>query len=289
MMSTVELVEVGPRDGLQNEKGLIPTAQKIALVDSLSEAGFGLIEATSFVSAKWVPQLGDAADVMRGIRRKEDVRYIVLTPNKRGFDDALAASADEVAVFGAATEGFSQHNINCSVAESLDRFRPVVADALAAGVRVRGYISVVVHCPYEGAVQPEAVLRLAEELLAMGCYEVSLGDTTGQGTKDSIAALLDRLCAELPASKLAGHFHDTNHQAIANVKTALNYGLRRFDSAIAGLGGCPYAPGAKGNVNTKALHDALTEAGWQTGLDRDKLTAAEQIVATMGLNKAESR
>ena len=288
-MRTVELVEVGPRDGLQNEKTLIPTAQKIKLVDSLSEAGFGLIEATSFVSPKWVPQLGDAAEVMAGIQRKENVRYIVLTPNKRGFDEALAAGVDEVAVFGAATEGFSQHNINCSVAESLDRFRPVVAEALAAGVRVRGYISVVVHCPYEGAVAPDPVLRLAEELLAMGCYEVSLGDTTGQGTTDSIAGLLDRLCAELPAARLAGHFHDTNHQAIANVKIALSYGLRRFDSAIAGLGGCPYAPGAKGNVNTKALHDALAAAGWQTGLDRDKLVAAEQIVTTMGLNKAESR
>ena len=289
MMRKVELVEVGPRDGLQNEKGLIPTTQKIKLVDSLSEAGFGLIEATSFVSPKWVPQLGDAAEVMAGIRRQEGVRYIVLTPNKRGFDDALEAGVDEVAVFGAATEGFSQHNINCSVAESLDRFRPVVAEALAAGVRVRGYISVVVHCPYEGAVEAEAVLKLAEELLAMGCYEVSLGDTTGQGTTDSIAGLLDRLCAELPADRLAGHFHDTNHQAIANVTEALSYGLRRFDAAIAGLGGCPYAPGAKGNVNTKDLHDALIEAGWQTGLDRDKLVAAEQIVTTMGLNTAESR
>ena len=288
-MSRVELVEVGPRDGLQNEKSLIPTAQKIKLVDSLSEAGFRLIEATSFVSPKWVPQLGDAAEVMAGIQRKEDVRYIVLTPNKRGLDDALAAGIDEIAVFGAATEGFSQHNINCSVAESLERFRPVVADALAAGVQVRGYISVVVHCPYEGAVAPEPVLRLAEALLAMGCYEVSLGDTTGQGTADTVCSLLDRLCAELPADRLAGHFHDTNHQAIANVMHALDYGLRRFDSAISGLGGCPYAPGAKGNVNTKALHDALAEAGWQTGLDRDKLTDAEQIVTAMGLNKAECR
>ena len=288
-MSHVELVEVGPRDGLQNEKSPIPTAQKITLIDSLSEAGFGLIEATSFVSAKWVPQLGDAAEVMAGIKRKEQVRYIVLTPNKRGLDDALAAGVDEVAVFGAATEGFSQHNINCSVAESLERFRPVIAEALAAGVRVRGYISVVVHCPYEGAVSPEPVRMLAEELLALGCYEVSLGDTTGQGTRDTVCALLDRLCAHLPADKLAGHFHDTNHQAISNVKHALGYGLRRFDSAIAGLGGCPYAPGARGNVNTKALHDALVEAGWQTGLDRDKLADAEQLVAAMALKHQERK
>lgn len=284
-MSRVELVEVGPRDGLQNEKTQIPTAQKIELVDSLSAAGFNLIEATSFVSPKWVPQLGDAGEVMAGIRRRDGVRYIVLTPNKKGLDGALAAGVDEVAVFGAATEGFSQHNINCSIAESLDRFRPVVGEALAAGVRVRGYISVVVQCPYEGAVAPESVLALAEELLAMGCYEVSLGDTTGQGTQQSICTLLDRLCARLPAAKLAGHFHDTNHQAVANVMQALSYGLRRFDAAIAGLGGCPYAPGAKGNVNTKLLHDALLAAGWQTGLDRDKLIAAEQVVAAMGLNR----
>jgi hydroxymethylglutaryl-CoA lyase len=195
---------------------------------------------------------------------------------------------DEVAVFGAATEGFSQHNINCSVRESLDRFRPVVAEALAARIRVRGYISVVVHCPYEGTVAPEPVLTLAEELLAMGCYEISLGDTTGQGTKDTICTLLDLLCAHLPGDKLAGHFHDTNHQAIANVKHALDYGLRRFDSAIGGLGGCPYAPGAKGNVNTLALHDALEQVGWQTGLNRDKLISAEQIVTDMGLNRKDN-
>ena len=282
-MDKVELVEVGPRDGLQNEKTHIPAARKIALIDKLSEAGFALVEATSFVSPKWVPQLADAAEVMTGIRRKPGVRYIVLTPNKRGLDDALAAGVDEVAVFGAATESFSQHNINCSVAESLDRFRPVVADALAAGVRIRGYISVVVHCPYDGPVAPEPVLRLAEALLEMGCYEVSLGDTTGQGTTDSICALLDNLVLHLPPERLAGHFHDTNHQAVANVKAALGYGLRRFDSAIAGLGGCPYAPGAKGNVNTKTLHDALAEAGWDTGLNRGTLEAAELLVSQMGL------
>ena len=282
-MNRVELVEVGPRDGLQNEAGQIAAAQKIVLIDRLSEAGFGLVEATSFVSPKWVPQLADAAEVMAGIRRQPGVRYIVLTPNKRGLDDALAAGVDEVAVFGAATESFSQHNINCSIAESLDRFRPVVAEALAAGVRVRGYISVVVHCPYDGPVAPEPVLQMAEALLAMGCYEISLGDTTGQGTTDRICGLLDRLCAHLPPSRLAGHFHDTNHQAVANVKAALGYGLRRFDSAIAGLGGCPYAPGAKGNVNTKSLHDALTDDGWDTGLDRGKIEVAETIVTQMGL------
>lgn len=288
-MKAVELVEVGPRDGLQNEKSLISTKAKIHLIDSLSEAGFGLIEATSFVSPKWVPQLGDAAEVMAGITRRSYSDYIVLTPNQRGLTGALAAGVDEVAIFGAATEGFSKHNINCSITESLARFRPVVAEALAAGIRVRGYISVVVHCPYEGAVAPEPVLTLAEELLAMGCYEISLGDTTGQGTKDTICALLDMLCANLPGNKLAGHFHDTNHQAIANVKHALDYGLRRFDSAIAGLGGCPYAPGAKGNVNTLALHDALEEAGWHTGLNRDKLIKAEQVVKGIGLNREDTR
>ena len=282
-MDKVELVEVGPRDGLQNEKTHIPAARKIALINKLSEAGFELVEATSFVSPKWVPQLADATEVMAGISRRQGVRYIVLTPNRRGLDDALAAGVDEVAVFGAATESFSQHNINCSVAESLDRFRPVVANALAAGVRVRGYISVVVHCPYDGPVAPEPVLRLAAELLDMGCYEISLGDTTGQGTTDSIRGLLDSLCTHLPAACLAGHFHDTNHQAVANVKAALGYGLRRFDSAISGLGGCPYAPGAKGNVNTKTLHDALTDDGWDTGLDRGIVEAAENIVTQMGL------
>ena len=265
-MNAVELVEVGPRDGLQNEKSLIPTEAKIRLIDSLSEAGFNLIEATSFVSPKWVPQLGDAAEVMAGITRHPDSDYIVLTPNQRGLAGALAAEVDEVAVFGAATEGFSQHNINCSVRESLDRFRAVVAEALAANIRVRGYISVVVHCP----------------------YEISLGDTTGQGTKDTICTLLDLLCAHLPGDKLAGHFHDTNHQAIANVKHALGYGLRRFDSAIAGLGGCPYAPGAKGNVNTLALHDALEQAGWHTSLNRDKLISAEQVVKDMGLIRKDN-
>ena len=287
-MNAVELVEVGPRDGLQNEKSLIPTEVKIRLIDSLSEAGFGLIEATSFVSPKWVPQLADAAEVMVGITRHPDSDYIVLTPNQRGLAGALAAGVDEVAVFGASTEGFSQHNINCSVRESLDRFRPVVAEALAARIRVRGYISVVVHCPYEGTVAPESVLNLAEDLLAMGCYEISLGDTTGQGTKDTICTLLDLLCAHLPGDKLAGHFHDTNHQAIANVKHALDYGLRRFDSAIGGLGGCPYAPGAKGNVNTLALHDALEQAGWHTGLNRDKLISAEQVITDMGLNRKDN-
>ena len=232
--------------------------------------------------------MGSEMCIRDRIARHPDSDYIVLIPNQRGLAAALAAGVDEVAVFGAATEGFSQHNINCSVRESLDRFRPVVAEALAARIRVRGYISVVVHCPYEGTVAPEPVLTLAEELLAMGCYEISLGDTTGQGTKDTICTLLDLLCAHLPGDKLAGHFHDTNHQAIANVKHALDYGLRRFDSAIGGLGGCPYAPGAKGNVNTLALHDALEQVGWQTGLNRDKLISAEQVVTDMGLNRKDN-
>ncbi len=279
----VQLFEVGPRDGLQNEKGVIPAADKIALIDHLSDVGFSLIEATSFVSPKWVPQLGDAAEVMTGIKRKASVRYAVLTPNIRGFDDALRAQADEVAVFGAATQGFSQKNINCSMDESLERFRPVVAAAHRHNIPVRGYISVVLHCPYEGGVKPEAVLFMAEALLEMGCYEISLGDTTGHGTPQGVAALLDVITKKLPTDILVGHFHDTKNRAVENVFTCLDYGVRKFDSAVSGLGGCPYAPGAKGNVGTGLLHDALTEKGWKTGLDRQALRRAEAQVARMGL------
>lgn len=281
----IDIFEVGPRDGLQNEQQKIPAEDKIALIDSLSEVGFPLIEATSFVSPKWVPQLGDASQVMAGITRKAGVRYAVLTPNMRGFEDALQAQADEVAVFGAATEGFSQKNINCSQAESLQRFTPVVQVAKDAGIAVRGYISVVVHCPYEGDVNPEAVLKMAESLLEMGCYEISLGDTTGHGTPQTVSALLDVVTKKLPAGLLVGHFHDTKHQAIDNVFTCIDYGLRKFDSAVSGLGGCPYAPGAKGNVATGRLNDALIAKGWHTGLDKQALAKAEQLVAQMGLRE----
>lgn len=280
---TIHLYEVGPRDGLQNEAENIATNDKIALINSLNEVGFSLIEATSFVSAKWVPQLGDAAEVMAGIARKQGIRYAALTPNMRGYEDARKSRMDEVAVFGAATQSFSQKNINCSIPESLARFRPVVAAALQDGIAARGYISVVVHCPYEGKVAPLAVLEMAEALLEMGCYEISLGDTTGHATPETVSALLDVLVPRLNPDILVGHFHDTRNRAIENVMTCLDYGLRKFDSSVGGLGGCPFAPGAKGNVSTSLLHDALVAAGWHTGLDRAALQKSEELVTKMGL------
>ena len=280
---TIHLYEVGPRDGLQNEPENIATNDKIALINSLNEVGFSLIEATSFVSAKWVPQLGDAAEVMAGIARKQGIRYAALTPNMRGYEDARKSRMDEVAVFGAATQSFSQKNINCSIPESLARFRPVVAATLQDGIAARGYISVVVHCPYEGKVAPLAVLEMAEALLEMGCYEISLGDTTGHATPETVSALLDVLVPRLNPDILVGHFHDTRNRAIENVMTCLDYGLRKFDSSVGGLGGCPFAPGAKGNVSTSLLHDALVAAGWHTGLDRTALRKSEELVTKMGL------
>lgn len=283
MDKNVELIEVGPRDGLQNEPDHIATSDKIKLTNLLSEAGFKTIEVTSFVSPRWVPQLQDAAEVMQNITRQPDINYLVLTPNMKGFEAAQAADADEIAIFAAASEGFSQKNINCTIAESLERFTPVIAAAKAAEIPIRGYISCVVGCPYEGEVRPETVLDIAQWMLTNGCYEVSLGDTIGCGTQDSISALLDRLTAEISPQRLAGHYHDTNGCAVQNIFTSLDYGLRRFDSAIAGLGGCPYAPGAKGNVSTNTLHQALTTAGWNTGLDTHKLKEAAALTANIGL------
>ncbi|MCO6187458.1 hydroxymethylglutaryl-CoA lyase [Rhizobium sp. L1K21] len=274
MTDFVTIYEVGPRDGLQNEKEIIPTHDKIALIDLLSLAGYRKIEATSFVSPKWVPQMADSAEVMAGIKRQSGVSYGVLTPNLKGFEAALAARADEVAIFASASEGFSRKNINCSIEESFDRFAPVVQAAQAAGVPVRGYVSCVIACPYDGPVAPSAVANVAERLFAMGCYEISLGDTIGAGTPATITAMLKAVQAVLPAEKLAGHYHDTNNQAVANVEISLEHGIRTFDSAVGGLGGCPYAPGAKGNVATEALIERLADLGVQTGIDREKLSAA---------------
>ena len=267
--------EVGPRDGLQNEASIVPTQHKIALIDLLSEAGLRHIEATSFVSPKWVPQMADAADVMAGINRQEGVTYAALTPNMKGLEAALAAGADEVAIFGSASESFSQKNINCTIAQSLERFAPVAKAALAAGVSLRGYVSCVIACPYEGAIAPVEVRKITQALLDLGCGQVSLGDTIGKGTPETMRALLDDLIKMIPAERLAGHFHDTDGTALVNVKTALDYGLRCFDSAIGGLGGCPYAPGAKGNLSTIPLVKMLQDAGWETGLDMEKLQLAQ--------------
>jgi len=281
MTKQIELIEVGPRDGLQNEPSAIATSDKIKLVNLLSDAGFSTIEVTSFVSPQWVPQLADAHEVMTQITRKQGIRYIVLTPNQRGYDGAISANADEVAIFAAATETFSQKNINCSIEESLVRFEPVLEQAHARNLPVRGYISCVVGCPYEGDVSPQAVKYITDWMLARGCYEVSLGDTIGCGTPQTISTLLETLTADIPAKLLAGHYHDTNGRAIENVMTSIEFGLRRFDSAIAGLGGCPYAPGAKGNVSTNALNSALTKAGWHTGLDADRLHEAATFISTL--------
>nr|WP_246272867.1 hydroxymethylglutaryl-CoA lyase [Oricola thermophila] len=278
-MKHVRIHEVGPRDGLQNEKAIIPTEQKIGLIDRLSEAGFEKIEATSFVSPKWVPQLADAEAVLRGIKRRQGVTYAVLTPNLKGFDRAVAAGADEVAVFGAASETFSRKNINCSIAESLERFAPVMDAAAAAGIPVRGYVSCVVACPYEGDIAPGAVRDVAARLTEMGCYEVSLGDTIGKGTPETVSTMLEAVLQAVPAERLAGHYHDTNNRALDNVRASLELGLRCFDSAVGGLGGCPYAPGAKGNVSTGALARMLTAEGWETGIDMERLAEAEAYLA----------
>ncbi len=281
MADYVEIFEVGPRDGLQNEKRFIPTPDKIALIDCLSRAGFKRIEVASFVSPKWVPQMADGAEVLAGITRAPGVSYAGLTPNMRGFNGAVAAKADEVAVFGSASEGFSKANINATIAESLERFAPVVEAGRAAGLPVRGYVSCVSDCPYDGLVAPEAVARVSAALYEMGCYEISLGDTIGQGTPERIDAMLKAVCDVVPVEKLAGHYHDTAHRALANIEVSLGHGVRVFDAAVAGLGGCPYAPGAAGHVATEAVHNRLVALGYNTGLDVDVLQQASEIALTM--------
>jgi hydroxymethylglutaryl-CoA lyase len=276
---TVRLVEVGPRDGLQNEKTAVPTDVKVALIDLLTDAGMPAIEATSFVSPKWVPQMADAALVMARIRRKPGVRYPVLTPNVKGYEAARAAGADEVAVFVAATESFSRRNINCSITESLERARPVFDAARSDGIRVRGYVSVVLGCPYEGDVSPDAVAGVASALHAMGAYEVSLGDTIGKGTAGRTQALFRRVSQDVPIAALAGHFHDTYGQALANVYAALELGVATFDCSVAGLGGCPYAKGATGNVASEDVLYLLDGLGIDTGVDMTKLRRAGRFIA----------
>ena len=281
MAERVEIFEVGPRDGLQNEARPIPTAAKIALVDCLSRAGFRRIEVASFVSPKWVPQMADGADVLAGITRAAGVRYAALTPNLKGFERAMAAGADEVAIFGSASEGFSQANINCSISESLKRFRPVLEAASDENVQVRGYVSCVTDCPYDGPTPPGKVAEVAAALDAMGCYEISLGDTIGKGTPETVARMLEAVTAAIAPPRLAGHFHDTGGLALENIAVSLEAGLRVFDAAVGGLGGCPYAPGAAGNVATEAVAAWLDERGWETGLDRAVLAEAAAMARGM--------
>jgi hydroxymethylglutaryl-CoA lyase len=285
----VRMVEVGPRDGLQNEKVIVPTEVKVGLIDRLTDAGLSAIEATSFVSPKWVPQMADNASVMAQIRRKPGVRYPVLTPNLKGFEAALAAGCDEVAVFVAASESFSMKNINCSIAESLDRARPVVDAARRHGMRVRGYVSCVLGCPYEGDVAPQRVRDSAAALHAMGCYEVSLGDTIGTGTPGKTQVLIATVVAAVPVANLAGHFHDTYGQALANVYAALESGVATFDCSVSGLGGCPYAKGATGNVATEDVLYLLEGLGIDTGVDMTRLRVAGQYISAFLGREPNSR
>ncbi len=284
---TVRLVEVGPRDGLQNEQQPVPTATKIALIERLAGCGLTAIEATAFVSPKWVPQMADAAAVMAGIRRHAGVAYPVLVPNEKGLDAALAAQASEVAVFAAASEAFSQKNINCTIKASLERFKPVIARAKAADVRVRGYVSCVLGCPYQGEVTPAAVADVAWALFEMGCYEISLGDTIGVGTPEKAKALIETVARRVPIKKLAGHYHDTYGMAAANIYASLQMGVNVFDAAVGGLGGCPYAEGASGNVATEDVVWLLQGIGIDCGVDLDTLVdTAAWISRALGRDPA---
>ena len=274
-----KLVEGGPRDGLQNEPQAVPKALKIALIDDLGAAGLKVIEAGSFVSPKWVPQMAGTAEVLAGITLLEGVSYPVLVPNRKGLDAARAAGAKEIAVFGAASESFSRRNINCSIAESLERFAPVVAEAKTAGMKTRGYVSCVLGCPYEGEVAPEAVASVAERLFEMGCYEVSLGDTIGKGTPGQAQVMVDAVAARLPRECLAGHFHDTYGQALANVLAVMERGIAVIDSSVAGLGGCPYAKGASGNLASEDLVYMLDGLGITSGVDLGRLIAAGNTIS----------
>ena len=269
----VKIVEVGPRDGLQNEKQVVPTEIKIELIERLADAGLRVIEATSFVSPKWVPQMGDNSAVMQGIKRHPAAVYPVLTPNLQGFDAAVQAGASEVAIFAAASEAFSLKNINCSIAESLKRFEPILSAASALEIPVRGYVSCVAGCPYEGAIAPEQAARVAKSLFDMGCCEVSLGDTIGVGNPASICRMIEACASLIPIDRLAGHYHDTYGMAIANIYASLQLGMATFDSSVAGLGGCPYAQGASGNVATEDVVYLMHGLGIETGIDLAKLAA----------------
>lgn len=283
LQPAVTVVEVGPRDGLQNEPQPVPLAEKVALVEALAAAGLPVVEAGAFVSPRWVPQMADSAELLRAVKLVPGVRYPVLVPNAQGLAAARAAGAAEIAVFAAASETFSRKNINCSIAESLDRFRPVVAEARAAGLRVRGYVSCVVGCPYEGRIAPTAAARVAAALHAMGCREISLGDTIGVGTPRAVLDLLRTVAMEVPLKALAIHAHDTYGQGLANVLAALELGIRVVDSSVGGLGGCPYAPGASGNVATEDVLYMLDGLGVATGADLDAvIRAGERIAAVLG-------
>ena len=281
MNDGVRIVEVGPRDGLQNEPHEVPTTTKVELIERLAAAGLPAVEATAFVSPKWVPQMADHTEVLERIRRRPGVAYPVLTPNLKGFEAARAAGATEVAVFGAASEAFSKKNINCSIAESLERFSEVVSQAKKHDIAVRGYVSCVLGCPYQGEVKPDAVAAVAAALHDMGCYEVSLGDTIGVGTPGRTRAMIEACAKRMPLTQLAGHYHDTYGQALANIYASLEAGVRTFDASVAGLGGCPYAAGASGNVATEDVVYMLEEMGVKTGVDLEKLIDCSRLASTL--------
>ncbi|MBI6630239.1 hydroxymethylglutaryl-CoA lyase [Pontibaca salina] len=281
MGNAVEIYEVGPRDGLQDETRSIPLSEKVALIDCLSRAGFSRIEVGSFVSPKWVPQMAETAGVLAGISRAPGVRYAALTPNMQGYEAALVAGADEIAVFASASEGFSRANMNASISEALERFQPILEAARNIDLPVRGYISCVTDCPFDGKTPPAQVAALADRLFALGCYEISLGDTIGRATPDSITKMLIKVRDVVPVGRLAGHYHDTGGRAIANIDASLALGLRVFDAAIGGLGGCPYAPGAPGNVATEAVAAHLERLGYNTGLNMDVLREAAGLSQAM--------
>ena len=285
----MRIVEVGPRDGLQNEPGQVPTDVKVELIERLAEAGLPAVEATAFVSPKWIPQMADHAEVMERIRRKPGVSYPVLTPNLKGFEAARAAGATEVAIFGAASEAFSKKNINCSIAESLERFEPIALESKKSNMRVRGYVSCVLGCPYEGEIKPDKVAEVAGALYDMGCYEVSLGDTIGTGTPGKTKAMIEACARRVPLEHLAGHYHDTYGQALANIYASLEMGVATFDASVAGLGGCPYAAGASGNVATEDVIYMLNGLGIRTGVDLDRLVDIGQWICGVLNRKPASK
>ncbi len=275
----VKLIEVGPRDGLQNEPQTIPVAVKIALIDRLTQAGFPNIEAASFVSPKWVPQMATSSEVMAGIQRKQGVIYSALVPNMKGFDAALAAGVNEIVIFGAASEAFSQKNINCSIAESIERFREVVQAAKDNGLRLRGAVSCALGCPYQGEVTPQATADVVARLRDLGCDEIDIADTIGVGTPRQVQAAIEQTAKEFPIERLSGHFHDTYGQALANIYASLEMGISIFHSSVAGLGGCPYAKGATGNVSTEDVLYLLNGLGIETGVDLDAVVEAGQYIS----------
>src|SRR5215510_9787974 len=285
----VRIVEVGPRDGLQNEPKSVPSAVKVELIERLAQAGLPAVEATAFVSPKWIPQMADHTEVLERIHRRPGVDYPVLTPNLKGYEAARAAGATEVAVFAAASEAFSKKNINCTIAESLERFRPVLEKSSKEKIKVRGYISCVVACPYEGDIAPQKVGELAGELYDMGCYEVSLGDTIGAGTPGKTQAMIEACAKRVPIGKLAGHYHDTYGQALANIYASMELGVATFDASVAGLGGCPYAKGATGNVATEDVVYMLHGLGIETGIDLDKLAETGSWISSVLKRESNSK